>query len=447
MKYEKIGQSDIEHNAPALRVSLPDIVEQYLKQHNEIPTRVEEYEKLFQNIKSLVSVGGAYGGSIETYNRALSIKDLQMTLLKSAWLHVYKGLQVEEIASVADRKRFDQKFTDPEEFTLENIKDAFADYLLDPRYQILKGLAECFCDLDPAFKSHDKVKIGVSGLPKRIIVTGCGSYSSYGKNKIKDVLDALNVFLERPKLGYAEFHRIWQSCERFEEPIYYGCRLRLYLNGNCHIHFEPETLKDINRALAEFYGEVLADSPEERAKQKRRASTDIAKDLAYFPTPMSVVEKMIDDAHIDDGTKVLDPSCGCGRILRGIRQKLPNAKPLGIEVDAKRANEARSHGFNVLQANFLETQPDPVFHYVVMNPPFAGKHYQKHVEHAKKFLKPGGKLVSILPATAHYDHGYCGDPAKRWNACWKDLPIASFKDSGTNINTGIYTWYAPKEVV
>lgn len=65
-----------------------------------------------------------------------------------------------------------------------------------------------------------------------------------------------------------------------------------------------------------------------------------------------------------------------------------------------------------------------------MNPPFYGRHYVKHVQHALRFLKPGGTLVSILPATAHYDH----DELK---GEWRDLPVASFADAGTNVPTGL----------
>jgi 16S rRNA G1207 methylase RsmC len=78
----------------------------------------------------------------------------------------------------------------------------------------------------------------------------------------------------------------------------------------------------------------------------------------------------------------------------------------------------------------LDQAPTPEFDKVVMNPPFYGRHYVKHVQHALRFLKPGGTLVSILPATAHYDH----DELK---GEWRDLPVASFADAGTNVPTGL----------
>jgi hypothetical protein len=70
-----------------------------------------------------------------------------------------------------------------------------------------------------------------------------------------------------------------------------------------------------------------------------------------------------------------------------------------------------------------------------MNPPFYGRHYLKHISHAIKFLKDGGKLTSILPAAAWYDHGKIKDMGE-----WRDLPVGSFAESGTNVPTGIFTY-------
>ena len=89
-------------------------------------------------------------------------------------------------------------------------------------------------------------------------------------------------------------------------------------------------------------------------------------------------------------------------------------------------------------ANFLQVAPDPTFDAVVMNPPFYGKHWLKHLSHAMQFLKPGGRLVCILPATAHYDHDEAvGD--------WRDLPVGSFASSGTNVPTGYCIYWKPRE--
>ncbi len=132
--------------------------------------------------------------------------------------------------------------------------------------------------------------------------------------------------------------------------------------------------------------------------------------------------------------RVLEPSCGDGRIMDELRKR--GCQSFGIEYHAGRAAEARAKGHNVLTANFLECPPRPEFDFVVMNPPFSGRHYIKHISHALKFLKPGGRLVSILPATAWYDHGEI-------KGSWTDLPVGSFAEAGTNVPTGIVRIGAP----
>jgi 16S rRNA G1207 methylase RsmC len=110
---------------------------------------------------------------------------------------------------------------------------------------------------------------------------------------------------------------------------------------------------------------------------------------------------------------------------------------LGFVVDPGRAAQARAKGHAVVTGNFLDMSPSPDFDRVVMNPPFAGRHYIKHVRHALKFLKPGGVLISVLPATAWYDHG-------ELKGTWQDLPVASFAESGTNVPTGYLTMAVPR---
>ena len=150
---------------------------------------------------------------------------------------------------------------------------------------------------------------------------------------------------------------------------------------------------------------------------------------------------MICDHYIKPGDKVLEPSCGDGRIMDAIIKAQPEADLLGIEYHGGRANDARAKGHHVVVANFLEKEPTGDYDFVFMNPPFSGKHYLKHIEHAKKFLRPGGHLVAILPASAWYDHMII--EKGKYSNPWTDLPIASFRESGTCVNTGIYRYRKP----
>lgn len=187
----------------------------------------------------------------------------------------------------------------------------------------------------------------------------------------------------------------------------------------------------------------MPDSPEAAATP--HPGTAVAKDLAYCPTPEAVIDQVLARLSLDGTPLVLEPSCGCGRIMQAIRKTNPEARITGVEYHGERTEEARAKGFRVHHANFLDTAPNPVFDFVIMNPPFNGRHWRKHLDHARKFLKPhpegrrwgGGALVCILPASALYD-GHLSDLAlsSARDSGWYDLPVASFAESGTNIPTG-----------
>lgn len=412
--------------------SLSDVVAEYEQKLAAVPTTIAEFEAAGNAVKAAATIGGTWG---ETNLDTGSVYDSRVkeSLLKSAWRHVYKGLNIERIASAADKRRFDQAMISPAPFTLENIRATFGDFIINPRGNILRGLAEVFCDLDPAYKSHDKVRIGVKGLPKRVIIPNVGEYG-WGRDRIVNILNALASYQNKPLVEYGEISQILKEGDSLAQSR--GVRLQRFGNGNGHLFFEPDALRDINMALAEYYGDVLPDCSEEKPDQTR-ASTAVSKDLQYYPTPVKVVERVLRDNYIRQGERVLEPSCGCGRFLDALRAT--GADVVGIEVDPSRAAQARAKGHRVLLANFLETVPTGDFDHVVMNPPFYGQHYAKHVSHALKFLKPGGKLTAILPATARYDHGLL-------KGRWDDLPVGSFSESGTNINTTVYTAWAEKTV-
>ena len=167
-----------------------------------------------------------------------------------------------------------------------------------------------------------------------------------------------------------------------------------------------------------------------RSQIRKKASTDVSKDLQFYPTPRKVIDTILKSVYIQKGDKVLEPSCGDGAILDALRENGFVCR--GIEYDTGRAMQARAKGHPVLIANFLECEPEPIYDYIVANPPFSGLHYLKHIEHAMKFLKPNGTLIAVLPANAWYKH-------KKIKGRWSDLPIGSFRESGTNVNTGYIT--------
>lgn len=423
-----------------------EIVAEYETKRAALPDALEVFDAAGDSLKAAATIGGTWGNVTLDTGRGIYPHVLERSLLQSAWRHVYDLYGLEQIASAETKRRYEQMFAAPPPFTVENIRDAFGDLISDPWGSVLRGLAEVFSQLDPAFKSHEKMKIGVKGLPKRVILSSVAGYGSWGRDRLRDILNALAAYQGKPLPEYREMERLleggslldaWTAPRDFHRPeVTFPARgvwLKRFANGNGHLFFAPDTLRDINRALAEYYGEVLPDCPDERPT-KQRASTAVSKDLQYYPTPAAVVERVLADmSYRLPGQRVLEPSCGCGRFLDALRAA--GADVVGCEVDSLRAAMCEAKGHRVMRTNFLETVPTPDFDRVVMNPPFYGRHYAKHVRHALRFLKPGGTLTAILPATARYDHDELDDLRPQWD----DLPVGSFSESGTNINTTIAT--------
>lgn len=445
-------------SALARQSTVSDLILEYEEKTAAIEGEVKAFEAAYSRLEMAACIQGKFVAPVSRHRPDVHAKDLKRNLCKSGWKAIYDRLQIDRIASARDRRLFAQTVENPPELTFDNARATFGDYLERPRYHILRGLAEVFADLDPAYKSHSKVKIGVKGLPKRVIMGGWGEYSSSrGKDKFRDIVNALAAYRGQPLMEYIEFdamgiaHRRGEDAildgrsyfekQRYADPVEIptvdrGMTVRRFANGNAHIFFMPATLLDINRALAEFYGEVLPDIDPETPE--KAPGTAVAKDLQFYWTPDAVAEKAVEAAGLWNlrewrhnppaPMRVLEPSCGDGRIMDVVRQR--GHTVFGIEYHAGRAATARAKGHNVLTANFLECPPKPEYDRVVMNPPFYGRHYVKHVRHALKFLKPGGVLVTILPATAHYDHKEIGGE-------WTDLPVASFSEAGTNVPTSL----------
>lgn len=422
-------------NVPAMQRTVLDLVHEYEDKRAYMPKAIADFEAAFDALGMAATVQGTYIGPVGSKSY-LHESALQKNLLSSGWKAIYNRLDIDRVASAKDKQLFQRKLADPPPLTLDAAKEMFRDYLERPRYHILKGLAEAFVDLDPAYKSHSKVRIGVKGLPKRVILTGWGEFSSgWAVDRFQDMVNALATYQGKPAIGWGEIRDIDKRGDTVMEGR--GITVRRFQNGNAHIFFDKWTLFDINKALAEFYGEVLPDAEPEGVKPS--ASTAVAKDLQFYWSPPAVVAAALDFADVHEQTeytrsrgieafRVLEPSCGDGRILDAIRAR--GHKSLGVEYHLPRAAEARAKGHSIVVGNFLEQRPVAEFDKVVMNPPFYGRHYVKHVSHAYKFLKPGGTLVSILPATAYYDHGEIKGE-------WRDLPVGSFSDAGTNVPTGM----------
>lgn len=121
------------------------------------------------------------------------------------------------------------------------------------------------------------------------------------------------------------------------------------------------------------------------------------KSHQFYPTPSAVAEFAVSVAGIEDHHGVLEPSAGIG----GLADYLPKLQTTCVEISALHCRVLEAKGFNVIEADFLKWAPgQPLADRIVMNPPYSEGRWQAHLQAAADLLKPGGRLVAILPASA-----------------------------------------------
>lgn len=85
-------------NTPALQRSLVDVVAEYDLKLAGIAEAEKAFARAGTELKMACTVGGTFGDvTIDTGSTYTS--SLQLCLLRSAWKHVYEGLQLDRIAS------------------------------------------------------------------------------------------------------------------------------------------------------------------------------------------------------------------------------------------------------------------------------------------------------------------------------------------------------------
>lgn len=130
------------------------------------------------------------------------------------------------------------------------------------------------------------------------------------------------------------------------------------------------------------------------------------QETGFFPTPPAVAAVLLELADVAPGMRVLEPSAGEGHLVSPLvdRGCIVDA----IELDAGRVARLSNAGARWVEVgDFLLCQPAVYLSYdrAVMNPPFARQADIAHVEHALRFLKPDGLLVSVMAAGVTFRQG------------------------------------------
>ncbi len=132
--------------------------------------------------------------------------------------------------------------------------------------------------------------------------------------------------------------------------------------------------------------------------------------MGYYPTPLTVVERVRSFLKLPEAkVTILDPCCGEGLAVKKLLEGI-NAETYGIELDKKRAEEAKSNLDHVLACGYEEARiSNNVFSVLWLNPPYdfetMGDNIERMTERKEKtflintikYLKVGGILVYIIP--------------------------------------------------
>ncbi|TCU34087.1 DUF4942 domain-containing protein [Rhizobium azibense] len=365
--------------------------------------------------------------------------------------------------------------------TVENLNATLDQFMADAGTIWLRGIANAFSKLDRRFKSHDGFKIGA-----RIILTyaftdsGGWNWGSGRGNTARDTLiDIERVFTimdgkKPPRATYAGaigsidairlgFNRPAQ-CE-VETPYF---KIRVFKNGNAHLWMiRKDLVKDVNKALAFYYGEVLPDGGQAEEDPLQSKAVTPAKRFGFFPTPDKTVDEVFRQVSLlrkrdEPQMRILEPSAGTGqlarRCLRSIEEldggsggraryeheyRYDHAVEC-VELQPHLADGLKAEGVyrRVYNQDFLTLSPTTtgLYDYVVMNPPFDMLRDIDHVHHALKFLKDNGTLVAIMSAGVEFREdkksaAFRDLVINKMKGRFFDLPPGSFAESGTYVNT------------
>jgi hypothetical protein len=116
----------------------------------------------------------------------------------------------------------------------------------------------------------------------------------------------------------------------------------------------------------------------------------------YYATPEKLARIAVEWAYIGDDDQCLEPSAGQG----GIAQFMPQDRTTCVEISELHCTILKAKGVNVVNADFLPWAITAGrYDRIILNPPFEGGRARLHTEYAIGLLKPGGVVVSILPAS------------------------------------------------
>ncbi len=126
----------------------------------------------------------------------------------------------------------------------------------------------------------------------------------------------------------------------------------------------------------------------------------------FYPTPKSLINKMLLGIDFKEIKTVLEPSAGKGNIIEEIKDRLKRSQGYynrevnfdidTIEIDENLRHILKGKNYRIVHDDFLTYNTFKKYDIIIMNPPFSNG--EKHLLKAIDMQKNGGKIVCLLNA-------------------------------------------------
>jgi len=199
----------------------------------------------------------------------------------------------------------------------------------------------------------------------------------------------------------------------------------------------PQELRCALRELLPHLRRKAEDDPVRKLEQQL-----IGQNIpGFFPTPRSVITRMLELAQIEPGHRVLEPSAGKGDILDLILEQHPQNDVTAIEINRTLHEVLAAKGHDVDHSDFLEHRGQ--YDRIVMNPPFENGQDIDHVRHAATLLNGGGRLVAVMSEGPFFRQDAKAQEFRQWleelGGVTEPLPEDAFKTAEAFRQTGVRT--------
>lgn len=176
--------------------------------------------------------------------------------------------------------------------------------------------------------------------------------------------------------------------------------------------------------------------PFEAMRASLKAGVQAVAVPELFVTSAPLAGRVVDEACISAGMRVLEPEAGLGALAKAARSR--GATVVCVDNAPAMVQVLRREGFDTHEGDFLSFTPEDLglFDAVPMNPPFSVE--IEHVRHAWTFLKPGGRLVAIMSAAVKQNSRRIYEEFRAFvgeHGTMEKLPSGSFASAGTNVET------------